>query len=144
MEIENEEKVSCTSCKCQGNRFNKFLLINKLRISQANEKSSFPRLVRSWYWKIWIQRLEFELFYFSLEIKEDSGKVKKNPCETEKVTINGFTTLRDQITYLVSGTVFWITVMVVANFVTSHLNQFKPGHGSLCVRGFKECFAQSC
>jgi hypothetical protein len=32
--------------------------------------------------------------------------------------------------------------MVGANLVTSHLNQFKPGHGSFCMKGFKDCYRE--
>ena len=55
---------------------------------------------------------------------------------------NGFTRLKDTATYLVTGSLFWITIMVGANLVTSHLNQFKPGHGSFCMKGFKECYKE--
>jgi hypothetical protein len=55
---------------------------------------------------------------------------------------NGFTTLYDSAKYLVTGSLFWILVMVGANVITSQLSRFKPGHGSFCMKGFKQCYRE--
>ncbi|CAG5102099.1 Oidioi.mRNA.OKI2018_I69.chr1.g141.t1.cds [Oikopleura dioica] len=52
---------------------------------------------------------------------------------------NGFTTNRVTAKYLVTGTIFWVAVMVAANYITSAMNRFVPGHGSFCIKGFKRC-----
>ena len=74
-------------------------------------------------------------------LKIVDSKSGKNPKKVkDKKKKNGFTTTSDMAKYLVIGSIFWITVMVLANFLTSHLHRFKPGHGSFCLKGFKKCY----
>ena len=86
--------------------------------------------------------------------RHKSGEVILISTVTEKVTVNlednerykmgffaphGFGTKLQMINVVFLGTVFWVAVMLVANYVSFEKNRFKAGIGSYCVREYKKC-----
>jgi hypothetical protein len=52
---------------------------------------------------------------------------------------HGFATALQKTNYVIWGTLFWVTVMLIANYVSFEKNRFKAGVGSYCVREYKKC-----
>jgi len=52
---------------------------------------------------------------------------------------HGFATPLQMINFVCWGTLFWVTVMLIANYVSFEKNRFKAGDGSYCVREYKKC-----
>ena len=52
---------------------------------------------------------------------------------------HGFGTWRQKKNYVFYGTIFWITVMVLANIINYERTKFRPGVGSYCVKKYKKC-----
>jgi hypothetical protein len=69
------------------------------------------------------------------------GIEAKDPNKNEKgfLAPHGFATALQMINFLVWGTLFWVTVMLIANYVSFEKNRFKAGVGSYCVREYKKC-----
>jgi len=55
---------------------------------------------------------------------------------------HGFETKLQKANYMTLGTLFWVTVMLIANFNSLEENKFKPGIGSYCVREYKKCASE--
>jgi hypothetical protein len=60
------------------------------------------------------------------------GIEAEDPKRNEKgfLAPHGFATALQRINFLVWGTLFWVTVMLVANYVSFEKNRFKAGVGS--------------
>ena len=52
---------------------------------------------------------------------------------------HGSSTLNQKWTLLTAGSIFWIVVIIAANFINFENTAFKAGVGSACVREFKIC-----
>jgi len=55
---------------------------------------------------------------------------------------HGFATALQMISFVSLGTLFWVTVMLIANFISLENNKFKPGVGSYCVLEYKKCISE--
>jgi len=55
---------------------------------------------------------------------------------------HGFDTQLQKISFVFWGSLFWVTVMLIANFISLEKNRFKPGVGSYCVLEYKKCISE--
>ena len=55
---------------------------------------------------------------------------------------HGFATGKQMLHFLSWGTLFWLTIVLVANYISFEKNRFKPGVGSYCVREYKKCASE--
>ena len=52
---------------------------------------------------------------------------------------HGFATALQKTNFVIFGTLFWVTVMLIANYISFENSRFKAGVGSYCVREYKKC-----
>ena len=73
----------------------------------------------------------------------DSLFQKEDEClkryKTGFLAKHGFATALQKFNFVILGTLFWVTVMLIANFISLEKSKFKPGVGSHCVWEYKKC-----
>ena len=72
------------------------------------------------------------------------SEVTENAKDSERYKMgsfarHGFGTKLQMINVVALGTLFWVAVMLIANYVSFEKNRFKAGVGSYCVREYKKC-----
>ena len=55
---------------------------------------------------------------------------------------HGFATAKQIFIFLTWGTLFWVAIMLLANYVNFEKTRFKAGIGSYCVREYKNCTSE--
>ena len=70
------------------------------------------------------------------------GKEEDERYEKGFLAAHGFATGKQVLHFLLWGTLFWLTVMLLANYIGFEKNRFKPGVGSYCVREYKKCTSE--
>jgi hypothetical protein len=76
--------------------------------------------------------------------QDDEEEKEANSERYEKgfLAPHGFATAMQVINFLIWGSLFWVTIMLVANYVSFEKNRFKAGIGSYCVRQYKNCTSE--
>jgi len=64
---------------------------------------------------------------------------RQNGSSWLRIQPHGFGTVRQKASIVTWGSLFWITVMIIANFLNYERTKFKPGIGSFCVLEYKKC-----
>ena len=67
---------------------------------------------------------------------------KQNRRSWLRIESHGFGTLQQKASLVIWGSLFWIAVMLVANFMNYERTKFKPGIGSHCVLKYKKCIVE--
>ena len=68
--------------------------------------------------------------------------MRRIPKDTKKAFWRLMTTAMQIVNFLIWGSLFWVTIMLVANYVSFEKNRFKAGIGSYCVRQYKNCTSE--
>jgi hypothetical protein len=76
--------------------------------------------------------------------QDDEEEKEANSERYEKgfLAPHGFATKIQVLIFLTWGSLFWVTIMLLANYVSFEKNRFKAGIGSYCVRQYKNCTSE--
>ena len=69
-------------------------------------------------------------------------KEEKKRYEKDLLAAHGFATRKQKISVTFLGSLFWLTIVLLANFISLENTKFKPGVGSFCVLEYKKCISE--
>ena len=69
-------------------------------------------------------------------------KEEKKRYEKDLLAAHGFATKKQKISVTFLGSLFWLTIVLLANFISLENTKFKPGVGSFCVLEYKKCISE--
>ena len=110
-----EVKALCANCKSRGKLFKR---------NQSQEVILIPTVPTN-------------SFGVDQEEEEKSYRYRKVLMKS-----HGSATMKQKINFVILGSLFWITVMLIMNYISMKQSRFKPGVGSYCVWEYKKCTSE--
>ena len=106
--------ATCENCKCKGKLFKRNQSLDLILVPTDSLQATV-----------------------SLNVGVQEEDSERN--EKRFLAPHGFATTLQKRNYVISGTLFWVTVVLIANYFSFEKSRFKAGVGSYCVLEYKKC-----